>query len=381
MMASPEGEGWMYESIRQHHAHPDIVTESYLRSMMMAILAAAHETTSNATANALLTLLRQRSAWEAICANPALIPNAVEECLRVGGSIIAWRRVATADAVVAGVPIPRGGKLLLVQASANFDALHFENPDQVDVYREAAVEHLSFGYGAHQCMGKNIARMQMRVFLEEFVRRLPHLRLAEQSFSYLPNTSFRGPSALWVQWEPALNPERSAQAMPAAQVFYIGPPAKDSIARPVVVQERHEEGQDLVRLVLADPQGRELPAWTAGAHVDLMAGAYRRKYSLCGPPDRQTFQVVVQREAQGRGGSAYFCDALQVGSALQLSGPKNLFKLDETAAHVVLIAGGSGLYSVVFPSWCAGPHGNVAVHEAIVLGQACAVPWANGGVR
>ena len=99
MMARPDGEGWMYESIREWRKHPDIVTESYLRSMMMAILAAAHETTSNATANAFMTLLTQRSAWEAICDNPALIPNAVEECLRVAGSIIAWRRVATADAL------------------------------------------------------------------------------------------------------------------------------------------------------------------------------------------------------------------------------------------------------------------------------------------
>jgi len=53
----------------------------------------------------------------------------------------------------------------------------------------------------------------------------------------------------------------------------------------------------------------------------------------------------------------------------------------DPAKVLVLTAGGSGLYSVVFPSWCAGPHGNVAVHEAIVLGQACAVPWANCGVR
>lgn len=85
MMAKPDGEGWMYETIRQHLLHPDVVPESYLRSMMMAILAAAHETTSNATANAFLTLLSHRKAWEDICANPALIPNAVEECLRVAG--------------------------------------------------------------------------------------------------------------------------------------------------------------------------------------------------------------------------------------------------------------------------------------------------------
>ncbi len=351
MMARPDGEGWMYESIRQHLLHPAIVTESYLRSMMMAILAAAHETTSNATANAFMTLLTQRQAWEAICENPALIPNAVEECLRVAGSIIAWRRVATADAEVGGVSIPEGGKLLIVQASANFDPRHFENPEQVDLYRESAVEHLSFGYGAHQCMGKNIARMQMRVFLEAFARRLPHIRLVPgQQTRYLSNTSFRGPDELWAEWDPALNPERADPALRETDPggFYIGPPAKDGIARTVVVREKHAEGEGLFRLVLADPRGHALPAWTAGAHVDLIAGGFRRKYSLCGrADDRHTLQVVVQREAGGRGGSRHFCDQLAPGAALGLSGPKNLFRLDESAGHFVLIAGGIGITPMV----------------------------------
>ncbi|MFN3375890.1 MAG: cytochrome P450/oxidoreductase [Burkholderiaceae bacterium] len=346
MRAQPDGEGWMYDTIRQHLAHPDVVPESYLRSMMMAILAAAHETTSNATANAFHTLLSHRSAWEALCANPALIPNAVEECLRVAGSIIAWRRVATADAVVGGVPIPQGGKLLLVQASANFDPRHFENPDEVDVYRESAVEHLSFGYGAHQCMGKNIARMQMRVFIEEFVRRLPHMRLVPgQRLEYLSNTSFRGPASLWVEWDPARNPERLAHApVPQLAAFTIGPPPKDGITRSVVLQAKEPEGEGLWRLVFASADGGPLPAWSAGAHVDLVDGGYRRKYSLCGhPEDRQHLQVVVQREAAGRGGSRHFCDALQVGQRLQLAGPKNLFRLDESAARYVLIAAGIGI--------------------------------------
>ena len=346
MRAQPDGEGWMYETIRQHLLHPDVVPESYLRSMMMAILAAAHETTSNATANAFLTLLTHRKAWQDICANPALIPNAVEECLRVAGSIIAWRREATADATVGGVHIPKGGKLLLVQASANFDPRHFENPDEVDVYRESAVEHLTFGYGAHQCMGKNIGRMQMRVFLEEFVRRLPHMELVPgQKIDYLSNTSFRGPAQLWVEWDPALNPERRPVAAPAqAAAFYIGPPAKDSITRTLVLKDKQPEGDGLMRLVFADPQGGALPAWSAGAHVDLVAGGFRRKYSLCGDPDdRSSLQVVVQREAGGRGGSRHFCDNLQPGQTLQLAGPKNLFRLDETAERYVLIAAGIGI--------------------------------------
>lgn len=345
MLARPDGEGWMYESIRQHHRHPDVVPMSYLRSMMMAILAAAHETTSNATANAFMTLLTHRRAWDALCANPALIPNAVEECLRVAGSIIAWRRIATADAVVGGVPIAKGSRLLLVQASANADRRHFENPAEVDVYRENAVEHLSFGYGAHQCMGKNIGRMQMRVFLEEFTRRLPHLRLVPgQRFEFLANTSFRGPASLWVEWDPAHNPERRGAPAAPLPPFTIGPPPRDGLARPVVVREVHAEGEDLVRLVLADPHGARLPAWTAGAHVDLLAGGFRRKYSLCGPADDpQVLQVVVQREAAGRGGSRHFCDRLRPGDALQIAGPKNLFRLDEGARRYVLVAAGIGI--------------------------------------
>ncbi|MDD0841118.1 cytochrome P450/oxidoreductase [Curvibacter sp. HBC61] len=350
MMAQPDGEGWMYESIRQHHLHPEVVTLSYLRSMMMAILAAAHETTSNATANAFMTLLTQRESWEAICAQPALIPNAVEECLRVAGSIVAWRRRATRETQLGGVTIPQDGKLLLVQASANFDPTHFEDPDRVDLYRENAVEHLTFGYGAHQCMGKNIGRMQMRVFLEEFVRRLPHLRLVQpQTFDFLSNTSFRGPSALWVEWEPQHNPERQAGATltPLAD-FQVGPPPKDGLARTVRVLAKHTEGEQLHRFVLAPVGPGRLPHWTAGSHVDLIAGGFRRKYSLCGGTEHPgCYEVVVQREAEGRGGSRYFCDTLQVGDTLQLAGPKNLFRLDESAGRHILVAAGIGITPIL----------------------------------
>lgn len=350
MMAQPDGEGWMYESIRQHLLHPEVVTLSYLRSMMMAILAAAHETTSNATANAFMTLLTQRESWEALCAQPALIPNAVEECLRVAGSIIAWRRQATRDTQVGGVTIPQGGKLLLVQASANFDPSHFEDPDRVDLFRENAVEHLTFGYGAHQCMGKNIGRMQMRVFLEEFVRRLPHLRLVQpQNFDFLSNTSFRGPSALWVEWDPTLNPERQVpvQLVTLAK-FQVGPPPKDGLTRTVCVRDKQTEGENLFRFVLAPVGNSRLPAWTAGAHVDLIAGGFRRKYSLCGSPTSSgCYEVVVQRESEGRGGSRHFCDTLQVGDTLQMAGPKNLFRLDESARHHILIAAGIGITPIL----------------------------------
>lgn len=88
-----------------------MVPESYLRSMMMAILAAAHETTSNATANGSSRYSRDRARKTS--APTRAHSQRGEDRLRAG-SIIAWRRQATADAVVGGVPIPKGSKLLLV---------------------------------------------------------------------------------------------------------------------------------------------------------------------------------------------------------------------------------------------------------------------------
>ena len=232
MRRDPEADGWMQYGIRKQKELPEVVTDSYLHSMMMAGIVAAHETTANAGANAIKLLLQHPHAWREICEDPRLIPNAVEECLRHNGSVAAWRRVATRDVQVDGVDIPAGAKLLIVTSSANHDERAFADADLFDVRRENANDHLTFGYGSHQCMGKNLARMEIQVFLQELTRRLPHLKLAEQRFSYVANTSFRGPEHLWVEWDPARNPERTAPAvLEKTSPVRIGEPSKRDIAR------------------------------------------------------------------------------------------------------------------------------------------------------
>ena len=352
MRQDPDAPGWMQYGIRKQKEFPEVVTDSYLHSMMMAGIVAAHETTANATANAMKLLLQHPSAWRDICEDPALIPNAVEECLRHNGSVAAWRRLATRDVDVGGVDIPSGAKLLIVTSSANHDERHFADADLFDIRRDNASDHLTFGYGSHQCMGKNLARMEMQVFLEEFTRRLPHMRLAEQSFTYVPNTSFRGPEHLWVEWDPAQNPERRDPSLRAAAraAVRIGEPSNHAITRPVVVQSVERVAQDIVRLRLAAPDGRPMPRWSPGSHIDVACGdtGLSRQYSLCGDPEEAgTLDIAVLRDPQSRGGSAWVHGRVKVGDRLHIRGPRNHFRLDEGAGHLVFIAGGIGVTPIM----------------------------------
>ena len=347
MRQNPDGAGWMQYGIRKQQQQPDVVTDSYLHSMMMAGIVAAHETTANATANAMKLLLQHPDVWREVCDDPSLIPNAVEECLRHNGSVAAWRRLATRDVTIDGVNIPAGAKLLIVTSSANHDDRHFEGGDLFDIRRDNASDHLTFGYGSHQCMGKNLARMEMQIFLEEFTRRLPHMRLAEQHFSYVPNTSFRGPEHVWVEWDPTQNPERrDARVLLSQTPVRIGEPSKHAITRPVVVEGVTPVADGIVKLRLVAPDGRALPRWTPGSHIDIECGTsdISRQYSLCGDPDDTgAYEIAVLREPTSRGGSAWVHGSLRAGDRLRIRGPRNHFRLDENADKVILIAGGIGI--------------------------------------
>ncbi|MES2533955.1 MAG: cytochrome P450/oxidoreductase [Pseudomonadota bacterium] len=350
MRQNPEAPGWMQYGLRKQKELPEVVTDSYLHSMMMAGIVAAHETTANATANAMKLLMQHPAVWREICEDPSLIPNAVEECLRHNGSVAAWRRLATKDVQVGGVDIAAGSKLLIVTSSANHDELHFSDADLFDIRRDNASDHLTFGYGSHQCMGKNLARMEMQIFLEEFTRRLPHMKLAEQTFSYVPNTSFRGPEHLWVEWDAAQNPERhDATRLQPQTPVRIGEPSKHAITRTVVVEQATPVADGIVRLRLVSPDGRAMPRWAPGSHIDVECGdtGLSRQYSLCGDPaDANALEIAVLREPDSRGGSAWMHTHAKAGDRLKIRGPRNHFRLDESAQRLVFVAGGIGITPV-----------------------------------
>lgn len=189
------------ELLRVRGGDDTVFTLDEIASVLFAFLTAGHETTSSLLGNALRQLLEQRSAWEELRADPALISNAVEEVLRYDSSVVAWRRRARRPAELSGVAIPDGAQLLLLLGSANRDERAFEDPDAFDIHRRNAGDHLSFGLGIHFCIGAALARLEVRTALEVLLARLPGLRLVHgQVFRFIPNTTFRGPQELHAVW-------------------------------------------------------------------------------------------------------------------------------------------------------------------------------------
>jgi cytochrome P450 len=194
-------QGVLPHAIGMRREHPDVIDDDFLFSLAYNTLSAAHETTSTSLANAMVVLLEERSRWEMLCADPSLIPNAVEECLRYAPSLTTNRRLCIKDTEIAGVPIPAGARLLLGISAANRDPSVFDDPDRFDLERKTAKRHLTFGVGPHTCLGAPLARLQMRIALEELTQRLPGLRLvADQAFEYVPTASARAPRAVEVEW-------------------------------------------------------------------------------------------------------------------------------------------------------------------------------------
>ena len=181
-------------------------------------MTAGHETTTALLSNGLTELLAQREAWDGICADPTLIPTAVEELLRVSAPVFTWRRRTTKPARIADTELPAGTNVLVLLGSANHDELIFADPYRIDLHRENASRHLSFGLGIHFCLGAPLARVEARVVLEELTARLPTMRLADgQTFDFSANSSFRGPAHLLVKWEDAdrsLSREPHSYALP-----------------------------------------------------------------------------------------------------------------------------------------------------------------------
>ncbi len=196
------GDDFASELLADHLADPDDLTYREVESIIYGLSFAGHEPVTLLLCNILLTLLPRREAWEEVCADPALIPAAIDEVIRFESPQIGWRRVANEDTTIGGVDVPKGTRILLSLGAANHQPDVFEDPTTFDLHRPNARANISFGKGIHHCLGAKFARFEARVAMEVIIERLPTLRLASsQDLNRTPNISFRGPTSLAVEWD------------------------------------------------------------------------------------------------------------------------------------------------------------------------------------
>jgi cytochrome P450 family 142 subfamily A polypeptide 1 len=173
-------------------ADEEILMESLL------ILVGGDETTRHVMTEGMYELLRRPVELRHLAGNPSAIPLAVEEMLRWVSPIKNMARTATRDAVVGGEKICKGQKLLLLYPSANRDASRFRDPMRFDIARTPN-EHVAFGFGPHYCLGASLARLELRVFFEEVLTRLPGLVLLEDQPSRRPSNFISGIERMTVE--------------------------------------------------------------------------------------------------------------------------------------------------------------------------------------
>ncbi|MYT30702.1 MULTISPECIES: cytochrome P450 [unclassified Streptomyces] len=156
--------------------HEDLSIEE-LTGAAFLLLLAGHETTANMLALGTFALLEHPEQLAELRADPELLPDAVEELLRYLSVGDIFYRYATEDLELGGETITEGSTVVVSLLAANRDPRRFENPDTLDLHRRAR-GHLSFGHGIHQCLGQQLARIEMRAGFGGLLRRFPTLELA-----------------------------------------------------------------------------------------------------------------------------------------------------------------------------------------------------------
>ena len=169
-----------------------ILSDDELLASCVLLLVAGNETTTKLITNGVLQLARHPEQRELLVENPELLPGAVEELLRFDGTVQSTFRVVTKEAEVEGVTLSPGTMVLVMVAAANRDPDHFEKPEEFDVTRSNAREHLGLGFGVHYCLGASLGRLETRAALEALLGTAPEYQVVNDELRYGPNYFLRG---------------------------------------------------------------------------------------------------------------------------------------------------------------------------------------------
>ena len=271
--------------------------------------------------------------WEKVRENPDLIGNAVEETVRVAAPVRGWTRYVAEDCDLSGYHLPEGSRVLVMFASANRDPQKYTDPARFDVTRDVH-DHVGFGLGVHMCMGMHLARLEMQSLVRALRRRVERFELTSEPEVAL-NNSIRGYATMPVKVHLADEALKDAADTNAAESPWLD----------VTIARREVAATDIVSLELQSADGTQLPAYDAGAHVDVyVQSGLIRQYSLTGDPqDRSKYRLGILLDPASRGGSSAIHRKFQQGETIKIGRPRNNFPMQEGVAHSVLFAGGIGI--------------------------------------
>jgi len=290
------------------------------------------DTTISATGQIIKFLADNPAQWDKLRADASLIPNAIEEAVRLATPIRAFTRFAIEDVEVSGHTIPKDERVIVCYASANRDVRKYENPDSFDVTRDVH-DHLGFGQGVHMCMGMHLARREMILLLEALRRRVSRFEITGEPEVAMNNT-IRAYARLPVRvhlTETVLQDDTSSVD---ASTLWLD----------VVLKTCSPIATDIVGLELMSDNGEPLPSYEAGAHIDVrIKSGVIRQYSLTGDPsDKTKYRLGILRDPKSRGGSSSVHAEFKAGQSVKIGKPRNNFPL-HYASHSILFAGGIGV--------------------------------------
>lgn len=177
----------MVSMLAHGEATKDIPVSAHLGNLLLLIVG-GNDTTRNTMSGSVYGLNKFPEQYDKLIADPELIPNMVSEIIRWQTPLSYMRRTATQDVEVGGKQIKKDDQVLMWYLSANRDESVFENPDQIDIERPNADQHLAFGFGIHRCMGSRLAELQLRILWEEILPRFE--RIEVQAEPTRPLSSF-----------------------------------------------------------------------------------------------------------------------------------------------------------------------------------------------
>jgi cytochrome P450 len=156
----------------------ELLRNEYLDGSWLLIVFAGNDTTRNTISGSMKLLTEFPDQKRALLADMSLLPNAVDELVRMVSPVIYMRRTATCDAEIGGQKIAEGEKVIMYFSAANRDPAVFPDPDRLDIRRANAAKNIAFGFGPHVCIGKRVAQLQLEEVYRQLLTRLPDIEYA-----------------------------------------------------------------------------------------------------------------------------------------------------------------------------------------------------------